>query len=132
MTPEPSKPEPTCPSGRCTLGALLIGLVGRDGTVRYLGGPTPIDEDFVQAASKGRNPQTRFRFAEPCAQKSCQNWSGSDCSLVNELLRDRPTTITSGSTAELPKCGIRASCVWFAQRGRSACSVCPFVVHTIA
>jgi hypothetical protein len=131
VTHEPSKREPTCPSGRCTPGALLIGLVGHDGTVRYLGGPTSIDEDFVQAASKGRNPQTRFRFAEPCAQKSCQNWSGSDCSLVNELLNARTPTITSVSAAELPRCGIRGSCVWFGQRGRSACEVCPFVVHTL-
>jgi hypothetical protein len=132
VTLEPSKREHTCPSGRCTSGALLIGLIGRDGTVRYLGGPTPVDEDFVQAAGKGRNPQTRFRFAEPCVQKSCQNWSGGDCSLIGELLKDLPPSITSVSTAELPKCGIRASCVWFGKRGRSACSVCPFVRHTIA
>jgi hypothetical protein len=131
MTPEASHSRPTCPSGRCTPGALLIGIVGRDGTVRYLGGPTPIDESFVQSASQGRNPQTRFRFAEPCARESCQNWSGRDCNLVAELLQEEPESSTAGVPG-LPKCGIRASCVWFGQRGRSACGVCPLVVHTLA
>lgn len=99
--------------------------------MRYLGGSAPINEDFVQVASQGRNPQARFRFAEPCAQGSCHNWSGHDCSLVRELLQEAPASLTDG-TLELPKCGIRASCVWFGQRGRSACGVCPLIVHTVA
>jgi hypothetical protein len=131
MTLEPVPRAPTCPSGRCANGALLIGVVGPDGTVRYLGGPAPVDEDFVRAANQGRNPQSRFRFAEPCAKSSCQNWSGHECNLIGDLLEDAPKSLIDEAQV-LPRCGIRDRCVWFAQRGRPACAVCPLVVHTTA
>jgi hypothetical protein len=35
------------------------------------------------------------------------------------------------SSAELPRCAIRSSCRWFAQRGAEACAVCPLVVADI-
>lgn len=116
-----------CPSGRCTNGALLIGLVGEDGKVRYLGGPAQIDNDFVEVAQQGRTPESRFRFAEPCAQGSCENWAGDHCALVGRLQVEIPSDDESGP---LPACGIRASCVWFHQEGKRACAICPYVVHT--
>lgn len=116
-----------CPSGRCTDGALLIGLVGADGQVRYLGGPARIDDDFVEIAHRGRTPEARFRFAEPCAECACANWADDHCGLVGEL---RTELAPEDSGGDLPACGIRARCVWFAQEGRGACAICPQVVHT--
>ena len=95
--------------------------------MRYLGGPARIDDDFVAIAHRGRTPEARFRFAEPCAQRSCANWADDRCGLVGDL-RAELAPVTTGS--DLPACGIRARCVWFAQEGRDACAICPQVVHT--
>jgi hypothetical protein len=32
-----------------------------------------------------------------------------------------------GGVGELPACGIRERCRWFAQEGSAACAVCPLV-----
>jgi hypothetical protein len=119
----------SCPSGRCRDGALLIGIVRSDGTVGYLGGPVEVDAEWVATAQQGRDPETRFRFSEPCAQGTCRHWGGESCTLVDRVvgLGLEPTT-----DASLPRCGIRRTCVWFAQRGRDACLVCPQVIHTRA
>jgi hypothetical protein len=118
----------SCPSGRCRDQALLIGVVRADGSVAYLGAPLEIDGDFVALASQGRTPETRFRFSEPCAEGACGHWDEDRCGLVEQLT---DAAGAGGSDAPLPRCGIRSSCVWFAQRGRDACGVCPHVVHTM-
>jgi hypothetical protein len=117
----------TCPSGRCREGSLLIGMVGTDGAVRYLGGPAPVSEEFVARAQEGRTPESRFRFAEPCARESCKNWAEQRCTLADALLLSVETT----PDRALPRCGIRRTCVWYAQAGGQACRVCPFVVHSV-
>jgi hypothetical protein len=118
----------SCPSGRCRDQALLIGIVRPDGSVAYLGAPLEIDEEFVAIAARGRTPESRFRFSEPCAQGACGHWAEDRCGLVEQLMEAAPT---SGSDGSLPRCGIRSTCVWFAQRGSAACAVCPHVVHTM-
>lgn len=128
MTTESKRSQRTCPSGRCRDGALLIGIVDADGTVRYLGGAPAVDDDFVEIARQGRAPESRFRFAEPCAEGSCKNWSDNQCGLIGQILVE--AGVTSGDSNVLPRCGIRANCVWFAQEGRRACDVCAAVVHT--
>lgn len=117
----------SCPSGRCREGAHLIGIVRSDGTVGYLGGPVEVDADWVAIAQQGRAPETRFRFSEPCAQGACRHWAGDACSLVHQVLE---LDIEPSDDRALPRCGIRRTCVWFAQRGRDACVVCPQVIHT--
>lgn len=119
----------TCPSGRCREGTLLIGVMGDDGRVRYLGQPFPVDSGFVDAAAAGVPAETRFRFAEPCASRDCGHWTGSECGLVDILLK--ADVELSETNRRLPRCGIRRSCVWFAQRGPAACRLCPLVVHTL-
>jgi hypothetical protein len=122
----------TCPSGRCEEGATLLGIVGPDGILGYVAPPMTIDADFVSRARRGRTPESRFRFAEPCAEGRCAQWTGDRCGLIDELLespggsaaaRERPTD-------RLPRCGIRGSCRWFAQRAADACRICPLVVRT--
>jgi hypothetical protein len=121
----------SCPSGRCRDQALLIGIVREDGSVAYLGAPLEIDEDFVAIASRGRPPETRFRFSEPCARDACGHWSDARCGLVEELVEDGAEVSSAAGRPALPRCGIRSTCVWFAQRGAEACGVCPRVVHSL-
>ncbi|HEX4729283.1 MAG TPA: hypothetical protein VH298_15865 [Jatrophihabitans sp.] len=57
-----------CPSFHCADGALLIGVLGPDGTVGYLNPAPTIDPDFVAVAEQQPRPaEQRFRFAGPCA-----------------------------------------------------------------
>jgi hypothetical protein len=118
----------TCPSARCREGALLIGIIGADGRLRYLGQPAEIDRDFVAAAQVGRAPESRFRFSELCARDGCKHWLENRCQLAERLSAGSASLPQSADG--LPQCGIRRSCTWFAQEGADACAVCPVVVRT--
>ncbi|MEA2188361.1 MAG: hypothetical protein QOK16_3372 [Solirubrobacteraceae bacterium] len=121
----------TCPSGRCRPGAVLVGIVGPDGRVGYVTPGLPIDDEFVARARTGRTPESRFRFSEPCAEGRCGQWAGDHCGLIDEFLASpRGEAATSGSRTPLPRCGIRASCRWFRERGPDACAICPLVVRS--
>jgi hypothetical protein len=117
--------ERTCPSSSCEPGAKLIGVVNADGTVGYVSPPLEIDVDFVERARQGRTPEKRFRFASPCVEARCAQWTGSRCGVIDTVLStpDRPPV-----PERLPRCGIRSSCRWYAQSGAEACAVCPLVV----
>lgn len=117
-----------CPSSTCHEGALLIALLGEDGRLGYLRPPIPIDEQFVQASERHGDPESRFRFADSCVKDSCKHWSGGQCSLVGRLSEAMHRT-DSKPSSELPRCGIRSECRWFAQDGPRACEVCPIVVY---
>ena len=119
----------TCPSASCSDGTHLIGIIGSDGRVQYLGRPTPIDVQFVSVADAGTLPESRFRFAEACARERCGHWAGQVCSLVERITEAVPPNV--GGTV-LPACGIRRSCVWYKQVGARACVACPAVVHSAA
>jgi hypothetical protein len=124
-----AKPDPDgllCPSARCEPDALLIGIVGPTGRVGHLTPALAVDEDFVVQAHKGRAPEKRFRFAQPCTEDGCQHWTGTRCGVVDAALsRDLEPA------ESLPRCGIRSGCRWFAQSGANACRVCPLVVTDI-
>jgi hypothetical protein len=116
-----------CPSARCEEGAVLLGIVGSNGVVGYVRPQMRVDRDFVEAASGGRTPEKRFRFAGSCVEAACGHWTGSRCGVIDRVLhlRDEGALIESD---ELPHCTIRSRCRWFAQRGTEACAVCPLVV----
>jgi hypothetical protein len=121
----------TCPSGRCVEGAVLLGIVGQDGVLGYVRPQLTIDADFVERAARGRTPEARFRFAEPCAEQRCGHWAGDRCGLVDEVLESaQAAALASEPARPLPRCAIRRTCRWFAQRGPQACGTCPRVVHT--
>lgn len=124
MTP-PAERGGTCPSGRCREGATLLGIVGPDGRLGHLDPPIPVDAGFAAKARKGRDPESRFRFAEPCGRSGCAQWDEDHCGLIEEILVAREPQPPTG----LVRCGIRPSCQWFAQRGAAACEVCPLVVR---
>lgn len=116
--------EAICPSARCAEGALLLGIVNAGGTVGFLHPPMPVDAAFVAAASTGRRPERRFRFAGRCVEGACGHWTGHRCGLADAAVEE-----LGGSAAyEARPCAIRPSCRWFSQHGLDACAVCPLIV----
>lgn len=124
--------EQSCPSARCEEGAVLLGIVGADGHVGYVTPRMTVDAEFVREARSGRTPETRFRFAQPCIESRCAQWTGSHCGVIDQALESLEAASTTEWTQEtLPECVIRPSCRWFGQAGAKACGVCPLVVHTL-
>ena len=117
-----------CPSAFCHEGALLLGVMTAGGTLAYVRPPTRVDSDFVARAEAMGRPESRFRFSAPCIEAGCAQWTGDGCAVVDNVLEEE--TPVQGST-ELPRCGIRSTCRWYAQRGAAACAVCPLVVADI-
>ena len=117
--------ELLCPSAPGEPGALLLGLVGRDGRIGYLRPALEIDEDFVAKALAGRAPEKRFRFAQPCRESGCRHWSEGRCGVADAAAR------SDEDDGSLPACAIRPRCRWFAQAGASACRSCPTVVTDV-
>lgn len=118
--------ELLCPSARGEPGALLLGLIGRDGKVGYLRPALEIDEDFIGRAREGRAPEKRFRFAQPCATSGCMHWSEGRCGVADAAADSEPP-----AEGQLPACDIRPRCRWYAQAGSSACRSCPTVVTDV-
>jgi hypothetical protein len=123
--------EPLCPSYTCAEGAALIGIIGSEGRVQYLGTPLTVDRRFVAEATEGRPPEQRFRFAAPCAKTACAHWADAECKVVElALAASAKLADDSGGVPDaLPACAIRSECRWFAQRGRDACDVCPSIFN---
>jgi hypothetical protein len=118
-----------CPSGRCAVGSHLIGIVGSDGRLGYVTPPLEVDATFVEVSKRGRAPESRFRFSEPCLGHNCEHWAGNECGLIGRMCASADNQPTDLDYSELPRCGIRNRCRWFSQRGREACAVCPMVVR---
>lgn len=94
--------------------------------------PQPVTPEVLALAAPA-TPREVFRMAATCIKHRCRHWDTAQpgaqgdgaCSLVQRV-------VTSfAATAELPVCGIRASCRWWAQEGRAACLGCPGVVTDI-
>ncbi|MCW2569671.1 MAG: hypothetical protein JWN54_3768 [Mycobacterium sp.] len=117
-----------CPSGRCRAGSTLLGIMGPDGHLVYAPGRIPLTDEFVERAHALGPPESRFRFAEPCAGEACGNWTDTTCG-VARAAASRPEATDHGSSS-LPRCGIRHDCRWYAQEGEQACRVCPLVLRT--
>ena len=119
-----------CPSSRCNEGAVLLGIIGRDGQVGYIRPALTVTQDFVEAAQGGRRPEHRFRFAAPCEGTACVHWTGVECGIIGDALSAAKSISPDQSPSEqLPNCTIRSQCRWFAQEGSQACGVCRFVFN---
>jgi hypothetical protein len=117
-----------CPSAPAASGATLIGVVAPDGRVAQLGTALTIDDAFLETAKAHGPPEQRFRFAAPCQERNCINWSGSACRLIGELHRSVSAADLLMSVKPIPRCPIRSHCRWWQQRGAEACAVCSLVV----
>src|SRR4051812_19212699 len=105
---------------------MLLGIVSIDSSVAYLTPAVTVDRAFVDRAAHGRSPEARFRFAQPCAEGGCAHWAEDRCSVIDAAVSS--PQLRRDARAALPRCSIRATCRWFAQRGTAACGVCPMVV----
>jgi hypothetical protein len=121
-------PAPLCPSARCEPGSIVLGVVTPDGRVGYLRPEVRVDEEFAAAARAGRQPEKRFRFAQPCVEGRCAYWTGSHCGVIENVLGSAEGAAAAGESRPLPRCSIRPRCRWFAERGPRACRACPLVV----
>jgi hypothetical protein len=116
----------SCPSSLCEEDALLLGVVGADGTVGYVQPPTRVSADFVRQAQARGHPERWFRFSSPCRQAACPQWTGAGCGVIDVVIGSKP--LDAPAPTRLPACGIRRSCQWFAQHGADACAVCPLII----
>ena len=114
-----------CPSAPLESGVILVGVVLTNGTVAYAADRLELGEEFVNAASQAESPERMFRFASPCRQNGCRQWTGKQCGVIDRFLE-----VNSHIEAEeaLPQCSIRAQCRWFNQEGARACALCPYII----
>ena len=123
-----SKPETLCPSAPpdwegARLFAVAVGTPDRPSNA-YLDQVQPVTRELLDLAAPAE-PTEVFRFAAPCAERSCGHYDGTahKCRLVEKTVRWIP-----GVVEKLPRCAIRVSCRWWQQEGRAACQRCPQVV----
>lgn len=117
----PDSPR-TCPSARAEPGAILLGMQGADGRMVPLRTAMPVDGGFLAAA--GPRPEARMRFAAPCVQGACAQWTGHACGVIQRVLDH----LGVPAAPALRPCLIRATCRWFSEQGAAACGVCDLVV----
>lgn len=124
----PTVTEPkSCPSARAEPGALLIGIVGPDGMVQTVPTRLEIDARFIEKASAVGPPEARFRFGGRCVEGQCRQWTGNSCGVIERVLTGMVEQDTK-PVDTLPRCAIRGTCRWYAQRQETACRACVYVV----
>ncbi len=114
-----------CPSAPWDAeGGKVFGVVG--GTVEapkvmFLKQLLPPSQE-LQDKLGGVNPEEVYRVAAPCTGSGCAHHDGASqrCGLVGKIVKD-----VDQAYQEYATCGIRASCVWWAQEGAKACVRCP-------
>ena len=114
-----------CPSSPLEPGAVLVGVVLSNGRIAYAAERLTVDEDLEGAVRQADSPERLFRFATPCRQTGCVQWTGERCGIIDRVLDANKHVAESD---ELPLCSIRAECRWYSQAGRQACAVCPYVI----
>ena len=115
----------TCPSARAEAGATLLGIRGPGGRVVPVRTAMTVDDAFVEDARRYGSPEARMRFAAPCREGGCTQWTGSACGVIAKVMAQAGTA--TAPTALRP-CVVRRSCRWFAEHGAAACGVCDLVV----
>jgi hypothetical protein len=121
----------TCPSAPPEPGSALLGVVTGPRQIAYLRPAVPVTQKMLDGLAENGIPiENRFRFSGTCMEQRCVQWKGGEgdgrCGLIDHALQE--LNITEGAT-ELPHCAIRATCRWFAQRGRTACAACPNILR---
>jgi hypothetical protein len=121
----------TCPSGPPEPGSALLGVVVAPGQVAYLTPPLPVTQEMLDGFTRDGVPvENRMRFSCACQEHRCQQWGegegGGRCTLADRAIA--ALAITEGPGV-LPRCGIRATCRWFAQHRAKACAACPEVIR---
>jgi hypothetical protein len=114
-----------CPSHNCQEGAILLGVVMRDGRAAFSADRIIVNEELVQIARTGRTPEKRFRFGGQRVTSGCRQWTGKRCGVIDSIVESVDINM---EIADLPECSIRPECRWFYQSGAEACAICPEVI----
>jgi hypothetical protein len=126
-----SQSPKTCPSAPPEQGSVLLGIVTGKGKIAYINPHPPVTSELLVILGQRNVPiENRLRFAGSCMEHGCVQWQGEAgagrCGLIDHAIE--ALGIESGAET-LPHCGIRQSCRWFAQHGRSACAACPEIIR---
>lgn len=121
----------TCPSANCAPGATLLGTLGDDGRIHNMRSRVEVSAEFAAEAARLGPPEARMRFAAPCQEGGCGQWTGEKCGIIEKVMSHLeqiapPAPVAAPGTPQ--PCVIRATCRWFDQRGADACSACSMVV----
>ena len=122
----------TCPSAPCESGALLLGVAGPGKEFGYITPAVRVSDELAAKLQARGSPERRLRFAQPCVEGRCIQWTGSRCGVIDSILDARIKHPTAHSAPEaLPRCAIRPTCRWFAQSGAEACRACPLILTDV-
>ncbi|MHA3700629.1 nitrogen fixation protein [Jatrophihabitans sp. YIM 134969] len=94
----------------------------RGASMRYLDRVVPVTAELL-ALAEPVDPRQVFRFGGPCAEGGCRHFDGQQCGLGGQVATELDPVVDT-----LPRCHLRGSCRWFAERGGAACLRCPVVV----
>ena len=126
----PNEPKKTlfCPSAQPGLTrSVIFGMVSEndasESQVSYLDRLAQVTQGTILAAAGPVRLTSLFRFAAPCEQSGCRNWSGNSCRVAERLVQILPVM-----PAHVPDCPLRGTCRWFDQEGSAACLRCPQAV----
>lgn len=114
-----------CPSSPLEPGVVLVGVALTDGSIAYAADRVELGPEFVAAVKQADSPERLFRFAGPCRNQGCQQWTGGQCGVINRLVEVNSHIKTEEA---LPQCSIRPQCRWFNQEGAKACTLCPYII----
>ena len=124
-----SQAEYSCPSAPAVEGrSALLGVVGRDGRLVYTASSPQVSADLLGAlTADGQSPEAVARFSGRCVNAGCAFWAGDACRAIDVAHAELDPHVPQRESSELPECGIRPTCRWWAQEGPSACRVCAYV-----
>lgn len=122
----------TCPSAPAEPGSAVLGVVVAPGQVAYLAPSIPVTPELLEGLkAKGVPVENRMRFSCACQEHRCKQWTGGAgeggrCGLVERAVE---ALAIVEEPNDLPNCGIRSTCRWFAQHQRKACAACPEIIR---
>jgi len=117
----------TCPSAPPEMGSRVLGVVAGPSRLAYLYPQTPVTDALLEGLRASGTPiENRMRFSGPCFRERCMQWSDGQCGLIDRIMADPEARVP---LTALPRCGIRATCRWYAQHQRAACEACPNVIR---
>lgn len=120
-----------CPSSVPLPSSKLLGVLNEEtNRMEILPEPVPIDKDIQKELDRfGDKKMTTIRLTNSCATKGCAQWKENKCSLIGNILEKIEA---KQKEKDLPECGIRSTCRWYAQEKEEACRVCTFVQYNQA
>jgi hypothetical protein len=119
--------ELTCPSAPPEPGSVILGVVVGPSQLAYLSPHVPVTDALLAGLQANNTPvENRMRFAGPCFGERCMQWADGRCGLIDRIAADPGARVP---LTDLPRCGIRATCRWYAQHQRAACEACPNVMR---